>query len=215
MTDQANSASSSLEVDALTKIRRFSLLSIVGFLIATVSIIPGIILLSSLRSFTTSTTSATPSLLSGSPVLAVVFGVAIVSAVILFVAFLSLRSGYRILKGISTDFNSAYTGTTLYIVGLVIIVLGSLIIIATAVVGLAALIVGAIIILIGAIMAFIGTILALIVGTFRLNSRYGGFTLPAVFYVVGIFFSLFSFIAAILVYTRTGRAITKLKGGSQ
>ena len=215
MADQVNTASSFQEVDALTKIRRFSLLSIVGFLIATVSIIPGIILLSSFRSVTTPTNSATPFLLSDSPVIALVFSVAIVSAVILFVAFLSLRSGYRIMKGISTDFNSAYIGTTLYIVGLVIIVLGSLIIIAAAVVGLVALIVAVIIIIVGAIMAFIGTILALIVGTFRLNSRYGSFTLPAVLYVVGMFFSLFSFIAAILMYTRTGRAITKLKGGPQ
>lgn len=198
MIDQPNSAPSSPEVDALLGIRRFSLLSMIGFLILPIVLLVGL---------------AHSNYNVGSLFFMTIFSLTIISSAILVIALLPLRSGYRTLKGISPSFDSAYTGTSLYFVGLILVIVGSLIAVFSVRTGLGTFIFGVIVIAVGGIAAFVGTVLALIIGTFRLNDRYDGFAAPAVLFILGIFLPFCSLIAVILTYTRTDSAISTLLGG--
>ncbi|MEM0137989.1 MAG: DUF973 family protein [Thermoplasmata archaeon] len=212
MADPAQNTPS-IEQAALKSIRNFSLLSMTGYLILTIAflllIALPVVVYSIISPASISTSALTRPLIS---LLAAYLSMIVAGSVILVIAIIPLRWGYGDLKKISEDFSLPYTGTTLYFVGLILVVLGVLAtMVSVLVFPRTPSIFGSLAIaVIGGIMVFIGGILTLIVGAFRLDRRYGGFTAPAVLFILGLFFSLFSFVAVIIMYNRTTREIRKL-----
>lgn len=194
---------------ALNKIRLYALLeiittivSLVGGIAAIVAIIPTLVLSSGVSSSSAILTAL-------EPFIDVLIGFIIIVFIINIIAILQLREGYGILKTLSTDFNSPFTGTTLTLIAIVLFILGIIALVATIVPTiplivkhvhiipsriLPSLVLELIVVVIAGIMIFIGEILYSIVGNFNLSKRYGeeGFKTAAYLFIIAIALSLIS-----------------------
>ncbi len=198
-------------VTALGKIRAFSIISIssnlfglVAFIILVLSI--GVIL----RDISSTSKLLT---LGGVTIIAVVV-VSFVGVILNLVSFVYLRSGYRLLKKSSERFNSPYMGINLYFVGLVLIVVAVLLVIGGVLANSIALVLAGIAMaIVAAILSLIGQVLGLIVGSFRLRDHFNDSTFGAagIMFIIGIFFALFSFIGAILVYLGVNSTMKRIQ----
>ena len=129
----------------------------------------------------------------------------LVSAILMLPSFVFLRRGYRVLKGMSEEFSSSYTGVNLFFIGLLVIIVGSIALIPLIVIHVSAVAVsiGIIAVLIvGAIMTFIGEILAIIVGPFRLRTYFNKptFGTAGIMMIIGIFIPFISMVGVVLIY---------------
>ncbi|MGC8562850.1 MAG: DUF973 family protein [Thermoplasmata archaeon] len=198
-------------VAALKKVRTFSMLSIAGnavdlaaFVIVVLSI--GVIL---------KDISSTSKLLesAGLAIFSASF-LSIGASVLMLVSFVYLRSGYGLLKKSSERFNSPYTGVNLFFAGLILIVVAVLLVLGGAMANsLGLILVGAAIMIVAGIMILVGEILGLILGSFRMRDYFNDstFSTAGIMFIIGIFFALFSFIGAILVYLGTNSAIKRIQ----
>ncbi len=197
--------------NALIKIRKFSILSIIGYSLDTISIF---ILLYYIFSIITKSLNSSSSIIQYEFIDSYVFifaeTVSLVAAVLLFFSFVYLRSGYGLLRNSSNDFKSPYIGTNLFFIGLIITIIGSIVILYYliifhpstssafgAIIGLSALAI------IGGILSFIGEIMALIIGSYDLKDYFkkDSFGTAGIMFIIGIFIPLFNLIGAILIYT--------------
>lgn len=204
--------------EALNKIRLYAILGIITII---VSLVENIVIVAIIPTLASSTGVSIPIAIFAAlePYIDVLIGFAIIPFIINIIAILQLRKGYGILKTLSPDFNSPFTGTTLALIGTVLLIPG--IIAATAtIVSIIPLIekhvhtispgilssLGSelIVIIIAGIMAFIGEILYSIVGNFKLSKWYGeeGFKNAAYLFIIAIvlllIFGLFQFIGGII-----------------
>ncbi len=129
----------------------------------------------------------------------------LVSAILMLLSFVFLRRGYRVLKGMSEEFSSSYTGVNLFFIGLLVIIVGSIALIPLIIVHVSAVAVsiGIIVVLIvGVIMTFIGEILAIIVGPFKLRTYFNKptFGTAGVMMIIGIFIPFISMVGVVLIY---------------
>ncbi len=197
--------------NALIKIRKFSILSIIGYSLDTISIF---ILLYYIFSMITKSFNSPSSIIQYEFIDSYVFifaeTISLVAAVLLFFSFVYLRSGYRLLRNSSNDFKSPYIGTNLFFIGLIITILGSIVILSYlrifhpstspalgAIIGLSALAI------IGGILSFIGEIMSLIIGSYDLKDYFKkhSFGTAGIMFIIGIFIPLFNLIGVILIYT--------------
>ncbi len=113
---------------------------------------------------------------------------AVVGAVIGFISILFYRAGFRSLREIAPDqFRTPYTFTTVFLVGIALLVLGLLIVIAGAVsISLTSLLIGAVFVIIGAILVFLGDIIGIILGLWRVGTRYDNTLIKvgAIFFII-------------------------------
>ena len=209
--DRESLNKTSLERKALESIKTFSLLSIIAFVLDAVILVISLFYLTRLLSPLFQPTTPSASFL-GLEITIIV--ISIIVAIMLPLSFVFLRRGYKILKGISTDFSSPYTGVNLFFISLILVVVGAIAIIPVALLhaSVAAIAVGILaIVLIGAIMGPVGEILALIVGSFRLRTHFNNSTYgtAGILFIVGILVLFLSVVAAILVYVATDSQLKK------
>ncbi len=195
------------EINALRDIRKFSLLSMIGFAISVVTLAT---LFAYLGVIVSSIATPTQNIGPLSGVLIALGLISIGSALLLLVSFVFLRSGYRTLKGISDRFKSPYTGINLYFAGLVVAVLGGAAVVGGAIAHSSVLVIAAIIvILLGGILGFVGEILGMVIGSFRLRDHFNNHTFgtAGIMFIIGIFFSPLNLVGAILIYRVTNSII--------
>ncbi|MEM0141390.1 MAG: DUF973 family protein [Thermoplasmatales archaeon] len=203
MTAENSGNTHEKDIQALDGIRTFSIISIIGYVLSTISFIISVGEIRLIISGISGTTG-----IHFQAALIVPLILSIVGFIIIMLSLLFLRKGYSLLKGEYHEFRSPYTGIALYFIGLIVVILAIAVVIAAGVTGLVAIVlVGVALIFIGGIMSLLGIILALVVGIFRLDGKYGGFAAAAILFIFGLFLPLFSFIAAILVYLRASKKI--------
>ena len=198
-------------VAALKKIRTFSMLSIAGNV---VDLAAFIIVVLSIGVILKDTSSASKLLASAGLAIFSASFLSIGASVLMLVSFVYLRSGYGMLKKSSERFNSPYTGINLFFVGLILIVVAVLLVLGGALASSLGLILGGFAILIVAgIMILLGEILGLILGSFRMRDYFNDstFSTAGIMFIIGIFFALFSFIGAILVYLGANSVIKRIQ----
>ena len=202
---QDTAARTSSEINALRNIRTFSLLSIFGFALDAVAIIFAFTMFSKLISSFATTSTASPAAYANLGVELAMGVLGLVSAILMLLSFVFLRRSYRVLKGMSEEFSSPYTGVNLFFIGLLVIIVGSIALIPLIMVHVSAVAVsiGIIVVLIvGVIMTFIGEILAIIVGPFKLRTYFNKptFGTAGVMVIIGIFIPFISMVGVVLIY---------------
>ncbi|MGC8645417.1 MAG: DUF973 family protein [Thermoplasmata archaeon] len=196
------------ELAALRSVRLFSIMAIIGYVFSTISFVISVSYI-----WTVIPEIGRGNISHIGPALMFSVVLSIVGFIILILSILFMREGYGLLKGNYPEFRSPYEGTTLYFSGLVVILVGIVIVVSSSILGFPVVVLaGGIFILAGGVVGFVGIILSLIVGIFRLDAKYGGFATAAVLFIFGLFFPVFSFVAAALVYHRTTKKITELSG---
>lgn len=187
------------EISALEKIKYFSLLAIIGFLLLGIGAFSTLFGMFGAMSF--------------GPFYAPMFALTIVfafvlilliGAIILLLGLFRLREGLNILRQIDMSFDLPYTGTTLIVIGLILIIIGAI---------LTIVLIGFFALIVALILLFIGEILTFIIGSFRFNDRYKDslFMVAGILFIIGIFVSILSFIAVILWYVALGNTINRLR----
>lgn len=199
-------AKASSEINALRSIRTFSLLSIFAFALDAVAIIFVFATFSKLISSFVAVSPASPAAYANLGIELAMGVLGLVSAILMLLSFVFLRRGYRVLKGMSEEFSSPYTGVNLFFIGLLVVIVGSVALIPLIAVHVsaAAVSIGIIAVLIvGLILAFIGEILAIIVGPFRLRTYFNKptFGTAGIMMIIGIFIPFISIAGVVLMYS--------------
>lgn len=197
--------STNRDISALKSVRLFSITALIGYIFTTISFV---ISISNAFMILSDFQGKRVAIISPMLILSITFS--IVGFVVIILSLLFIREGYRQLMGDRVEFRSPYKGTVLYFYGLILALAGVVVIVSGIIYYPVLLLAGAILVITGGVMSFIGIILALIVGVFRLDGMYGGFAAAAVLFIFGLFFPVFSFVAAALIYNRTTRKIAEL-----
>lgn len=165
------------DAEGIKHIKNASLLGIIGIVLA----------IAGLGAIETAVLSTA---ISGNPTAAIppLLFVAIVGVLIGFISILLYRAGFRSLREIAPDqFSTPYTFTTVLLVGIALLALGLLIVIAGTVgLSLSSLLIGAVFIIIGVILLFLGDIIGIILGLWRVGTRYDNTLIKvgAIFFII-------------------------------
>lgn len=131
----------------------------------------------------------------------------VVGTILQLMSLVYLRSGYVLLRRTFAGIRSPLAGVAVYFAGTIIEVVFGIVIVGAEFRGFLQILDGYdslwwLLLFLGVIMGFVGLILCLTLGSFRLKTRYNrsAFGYAGILFLLGLAFSPFGFIGAVLTY---------------